>query len=221
MSSPDYKKYKYMMLWAREAREFEIKEPNLEFDEFLKEIAEYGYIAVAGIAGDDFVLCVYIVFGSSVVSISDDFTGMMNQIFKRNKPPKGKRTKVFLFFHAEPTDFVRGKFKTYENCVFRALSHNDILCDKRNGPMCFPHDIVPPDQVEHILEYFAVTKKEMRTMCRDDARLVWTKAEVGDLIAVTRYENTSSGTSLEYHVVTNAPFNKVKKDDKTTEANSN
>lgn len=211
MQSPiinDYTKYKVIWIWLKDCKGFNTEEKEIDQSTFIKEMQTNSFICIECNEAK-IVLCSSV---SNIESSVESFRSMFRSIGVRelkqgNKIPKlSERKKIIVITKSPFTTNVSKMYKEFRHISIINYKHMDFACDKRKGPMCHPHKVMNEEEKDKLFGFDRMRQESYAKVCITDPQIIWSNAKVGDMVMVTRPENTTAGESVTYKLVTSRKF---------------
>jgi DNA-directed RNA polymerase subunit H (RpoH/RPB5) len=206
----DFRIYDILCIWMKECKQYKMPEgyKDLSAEEFKKQIQTNNYIHIQCTSVDDEKT--NIVFVSKLAEISSN-VGLFRKMLRNiGIKPESEKIKVIVI---TKVPFSAGTLKgrqDFPNVSIINYLHREFACDKRKGPMCHTHRVMSDEEKAKLIDFANTQAKSFPGISIWDPQIIWLNAKLGDLIQITRIEDTPGGESTAYRHVTSRKYNMSK-----------
>ena len=167
--------------------------------------------------GDKTKIDIVLISSSSrIESGVDSFRRLLKALNVKENTQYNNRKLIIITKYPFSTNVL--KTKSAYNIGITNYLHSNFSCDKRRGPMCYPHKVMSAEEVKLLTEFYYNKASDYPPICLDDPQCIWLNAKPGDLIEITRVEDNAAGKTITYRYVTTKKFDMSNKS-KTSDLN--
>jgi DNA-directed RNA polymerase subunit H (RpoH/RPB5) len=177
---------------------------ELEIDVFMKNMQFTSYVNIEATKGDK----KYII---SILDKKEKDTNefaMMNDRFKLyiHNMAKGKNIEIYIISPCPfQTHILKYIAKQGMNEYLSIFSYDNFKDVKPLAPGASSHYILDNEDAEHVVKYFNIQRKKMKTIFTNDPQVIWLGATPNQIILIKRL-NQISGYGTDYRRVVQSPI---------------